>query len=862
MTESGLTQSICVVGGNAVSAFLSWRLSATNACDVTLVWKSGFENVSQYGISFRRWARDKKVERLELDKDDRNNIMADWDTEECMLTCWRRSSKFGNERFKPRHVVRTPEEAAGHSRASFDYVLLCVKALPDVYDLASVIESVVSPQHTCILVNTTHTLGIESYLEQRFPTNVVLSLVSGAEISQIGASEFEHKGDAGGMLWVGAANRNPAIPASIQTDMAEALAMTLKSGQVDCEVSTNIRQQQYERMIGPIAFHPASVIFETPSHADLLEKVGARSLITGVIDELINLAKVGHGCSFKPGFREEVMEQMVVAADAHSTMYQDFAARRPMEVETYLGSPIKLAQEAGVQVPRVETLYALLHNVNVVNQQRPQQTAPSSPVAQQGLPPRMSSAPAPKGQMYGPGPNGPMNGGPRNGTRPGSRAPSAAGGPPPPMRRGPPSMSGYPPPRGGMNGNGYGPRGPPPQQMPRRPSFEGAGDLEEFSHVMLYDNMPDGGPNGMDGEGAYDGAMTPNASSGNLALRERELALRQKEIALREREFNMGRRRGPPGPAPPPVARGGYDDDDEDGEDYFDPMAGAPNMPQADVDNLDMMSVTSRRTRKAPSAGQLRANPEMMSGSGGGARQSRGGMGWGKRPPMKQNRASSTLMSQMPGLHEELMNNPLMGYSSDRYGNVDRMNMGHESRTNSLTAERLSELQHNGPSPGGPFPPMSRRGSQSPGNPLSPGQRPPQHMQRVSPPNGYAPHPQSQRISPPNGYGHHPQANGGPQYGPNGPNGRPSPPGLRQPVPQRNNVAVPQQIEQTTSGVSTLKPQSNNSQVRSLTGSASASAGSGESNRSGALAGDSSELSGNSSSSSLNPRVAPGIGVR
>jgi hypothetical protein len=32
--------------------------------------------------------------------------------------------------------------------------------------------------------------------------------------------------------------------------MAEALSMTLKSGQVDCEVSPNIRQQQYERMIG------------------------------------------------------------------------------------------------------------------------------------------------------------------------------------------------------------------------------------------------------------------------------------------------------------------------------------------------------------------------------------------------------------------------------------------------------------------------------------------------------------------------------------------------------------------------------------------------------------------------------------
>ncbi|CAK3983374.1 Meiotically up-regulated 72 [Lecanosticta acicola] len=764
---------ILSVGGNAVSAFLSWRLSATQACDVTLVWKNGFDAVHQYGISFR-------------------------------------SDKFGNERFKPRHVVRVPEEAAGPSRASFDYVLLCVKALPDVYDLASVIESVVSPQHTCILVNTTHTLGIESYLEQRFPTNVVLSLVSGAEITQLGASEFEHKGST--ELHVGAANKNPSIPASIQGDMAEALAMTLKSGQVDCEVSPNIRQQQYERMTGPIAFYPISVLFETPVHAALLEKNGVRSLVTGVIDELMNLAQA-QGCSFTPDFKETTMEKMIVPSETNSIMYQDFTARRPMEVETYLGSPMKLAQEIGLQVPRIETLYALLHNVNTVNQTRPQHAAgPPSPPPQPT--PRMSSAPMPNGPPM-PFPNG--RGPPpsmRNGMRPGNRAPSQAGGPPG-MRRGPPSMSGYPPP-GRMNGNGWaGPRGPP-QQNSRRPSFEG-NDLEEFSHLMLYDNMPDGGEH-------FDGM--PSAPSGDLGLRERELALRQKELALREREYHMrsgGRR------VPPP--RDAYDEDEEDGDDFFDPSM-VPAGPGVDPDQIDMMSVTSRRTRKAPSASQLRNNPEMM-GAAPAVRSSRGPM---MRRPKMPNRTSAALMSEMPNLREELMNNPLMGYSSDRFGTVDRMNMGQESRANSLTAERLNELQHGGPPNG--FPPhpngypMNRRGSQSPGNPLSPGQRPPQ---RPSPPNG---------------------------YGPPGRNGRPSPPGMRQPVPRHppghGNAVAPQQIEQQT-GVSNLYPPKSGppNQVRSLTGSASASTGSGDSNRSARI---DSEPSAHTSSSSLGPR--PPVGVR
>lgn len=723
-----------------------------------------------------------------------------------------------------RTVVRTPEEAAGASRASFDYVVLCVKALPDVYDLASVIENVVAPQHTCILVNTTNTFGIEAYLEQRFPTNVVLSLVSGAEITQLGASEFEHKGST--ELWVGAANKNPSIPSSIQNDMAEALAMTLKSGQVDCDVSPNIRQQQFERMIGyvhppyttrvrsltnhhrPIAFHPASVIFETPSHAGLLEKAGVRSLISGVIDELMALAK-SQGCTFDASFREGVMEQMITPSDGNSTMYQDFTARRPMEVETYLGSPIKLAQETGIAVPRIETLYALLHNINTVNQTRP---AVTSPAPQPAPPVRMSNGPPPRGASMG-GPPPFMNGrGPHPGMRPGSRAPSVAGGPPPPgMRRGPPSMNGFPP---RMNGNGYGPRGPPPpQQMSRRGSMEG-NDLEEFSHLMLYDNMTDGHP----ADGAYDmGANGP----GDLTLRERELALRQKELALREREYNM--RRGP-GPRMSHGRPDTYDEDDEDGEDYFDPMM-APAGPQIDPDNFDMMSVTSRRTRKAPSASQLRANPEM---SAGGPPRSRNP--W-KRPAMK-NRTSATIMGQMPGLHEGIMNNPLLGYSSDRYGNVDRHNMGHESRANSLTAERLDELQNGGPGYSGPRGgayPTNRRGSQSPGNPLSPAVRPPPH--RGPPSNGYM--------------------NGA------GPNTRPSPPGTRPPPPTQGGAMGPPPRPEPQNGVSNLYPPKSGQQVRSLTGSASASAGSGESNRSAPL---DSDPSAHSSTSSLGPR--PPIGVR
>lgn len=729
---------ILSVGGNAVSAFLSWRLQATNACDVTLVWKSGFESVAQYGISFK-------------------------------------SPVYGNERFKPRSVVRSPEDASTSSKTSFDYVLLCVKALPDVYDLAGVIESVVAPQHTCIIINTTHALGIESYIESRFPTNVVLSLVAGADITQIGPSEFEHKGSS--EIWVGPANRNPSIPATIQSDMSEALAMTLSSGQVDCKVSQNIRQQQYERMIGPIAFHPTSVLFETSNHAELLEKAGVRPLISGTIDELVTIA-TAQGCSFPSDFREQTMEVMIRPAEGQTTMYQDFLARRPMEVESFLGSPLKLAQEVKVDAPRTETLYAMIHHLNQVNQMKPVGPNPAPTAGPGG--PRQPPTMRPNGV--------PMNGAPMKGPpRGGNRAPSMMNGQPPPgmmngqpppgmMRRGPPP-NGYPP-RGQSNGHG--------PSLSRRPSFED-NNLEEFGHLMLYDDVGEG-------ENMYANANGASSNS-DLAIRERELALRQREIALREREFQMQGRgpRRPPPPMAPPSHIGGFDDDDD--EDFFDPMS-APGASNVDPDNIDMMSVTSRRARKAPTPGQMRVNPEM----GPPSRGRSGGLMSRLPAGRNKNRTSTRVMADVPGLHDSLMNDPLMGYSSNRYGTVDRQQMNQDSRPNSLTAARLEEISHSMGPPAGPYGPFpgkqGRRTSHAPGNPMNPAAL--RNGGRPSPPNGY--HPNGVQ---PNGT----HTNGAHSSGmpPNGmlngmPNGRPSPPGVRHPVPRHppghGNAAAPHQVEQ------------------------------------------------------------------
>lgn len=538
-------------------------------------------------------------------------------------------------------------------------------------------------------------------------------------------------------------------------------------------------------LFSPIAFHPASVIFETPNHAVLLEKVGVRDLISGVIDELLSLA-AANGCKFDADFKQKTMDEMCKST-GESIMWQDYISRRPMEVEIYLGSPIKLARDSKVAIPRIESLYAILHNLNMVNRNRPKGDVaalgpPTSPTAPSPLPPRM---PSQNGHRQPPLMNG--NGMPPRGPRPRNSSNLSQAG----MRRGPPPMNGGPAP------NGYG-RIPPAMNMnmvngggSRQPSRRGSMDesnLEEFSHLVLYDDIPEGSESGVNGDT-------------DLALREREMQLRQREMALREQEMRM--RRGPPpsGPhrrGPPPPSRNSkqvFDDDDDDDDDYFDPTA-HPAPPMIDPDNFDMMSVTSKKNRKVPgpSAAQIRRNPDELANNpprGSRFRPSFGG----------RNRQSQ--LGHAPTTTADILDDPLMNYSSNRYGAVDRGTMNAGSRANSLTASRMEDLQF-GPGPGGP-PGMNgaypRRTSHSPGNPYSPSMR---GGRRPSPPNGY----------------------GGP-----GMNGRPSPPdGVRQPVPRyppgQGNQVAPQQVEQHI-GVSNL-PQMKPKNVPSLTGSASASADSGE----------------------------------
>lgn len=593
------------------------------------------------------------------------------------LLSLRRSEIYGSDRFRPSKgmpdlfvcdreansdlVVRSVEEAAAEN-TGFDYVFVCVKALPDVYDLSEVIQPVITPSHTCIIINTTSSIGIEASLMKAYPRNMVLSLCSGIELTQIGPADFEHT--LSKAVHVGAVRENPALPLEAQQDMIESLTLTLEAGAVECVSTVNIEKHQWERLIGMIAFHPISVILQEPNHTKLMEDPRIKELIDSVFDECLNVAEARR-CSFSYDYKLRAISAQTALKEVKSTMYQDYLARRPLEIEVYLSTPIRLAQEREVPVPHLKSIYALLQHINKVNQ-----TVPASPVPG----PSAKLQPQYTGQSMMPAqrPQRPMLDG---------RSMS--------MVQGPPSTNG-----------GY-IRGPPPtrriNQQPRLSRQDSLEGLEEFASVAMYtdlvpsDEYNHGNSNGRAPQSPHYGQMQPyndarvsrpqalrssttqgHYSSNHRGYEQQPSAARQGGFAglgnkmskLRMSGGNRGRNKD-------------FDEDEDD--DFIEPPA--PRGPPINPDQVDMLAMT-RRGRNSAMGTRLDAERTASFATA--------------RPRYPQSRTSSqNVMNDIPNVHDTVTASALFGMGDNRYGTVDSRSLAKQAnivRLNSMQSERLASM--------------------------------------------------------------------------------------------------------------------------------------------------------------------------
>ncbi|KAG8753618.1 hypothetical protein FRC14_005877 [Serendipita sp. 396] len=349
---------ILIVGAGAVGLFYSSRLhQPQNNVFVSLVCRSNYKAIKANGVK--------------------------------LLT-----HTFGEYSYRPENTFHSVGEAskfikfAPSTSRVWDYVVVTTKALPSssnsVESEANLIKPVVGPGTTIVLIQ--NGIGIERPYHDAFPDNILLSAVT-----VVSAEQTEH----------GVVRQNRWTRISIgpwmqgKGDEADGISKTrefcalLKAGGIKDAEEYEERELQFVRwhkIAINAAFNPSSVLSNGAPNSDMAADALLREHIVGIMNEILRLASAILQSPIPPKFAtpEQIIQSTLrntrqnfdnktkpqsnnskpsnnqQGESSRPSMWYDWAQGRPMELEVILGNVVREAKRVGIEVPRVQSMYALL----------------------------------------------------------------------------------------------------------------------------------------------------------------------------------------------------------------------------------------------------------------------------------------------------------------------------------------------------------------------------------------------------------------------------------------------------------------------------------------------------------------------
>ncbi|KAI8142380.1 ketopantoate reductase PanE/ApbA C terminal-domain-containing protein [Fennellomyces sp. T-0311] len=289
----------------------------TQSCQVTTVCRSNYETVRDHGFTME-------------------------------------SAKFGRGVFKPHNVVRSVKEATVHG--PFDYILVTLKALPDVYDIAEIIAPAVIPKETAIVL-IQNGLGVEAPIVQRFPENPLISIVAYIATLQDKPGYTRHLG--GERLRLGILDPSAEPAAKMFMDR-------LRHGNVNVEYVDEIEHTRWEKVFWNGGFGPVCAILRLNT-SEVTRNAKARGMVKKLMVELMTAAEAATGIPYEPEYRSEVLiENTAQGHDNYKpSMQLDLERGNPVEVEVILGTALRSATKNGLAVPTIQLMYDLCRAMNI-----------------------------------------------------------------------------------------------------------------------------------------------------------------------------------------------------------------------------------------------------------------------------------------------------------------------------------------------------------------------------------------------------------------------------------------------------------------------------------------------------------------
>ncbi|TPX33999.1 2-dehydropantoate 2-reductase [Synchytrium microbalum] len=270
------------------------------------------------------------------------------------------SPSFGDRLWKPHQVFANVDEASKSLPAGgYEHILVCSKALPELEDMPSMVEGLVTVGKTSIVLMQ-NGIGIEAPWVKQFPRNVVVSCMIATGATQTEPGMIWHRSDASITAMGVYTDENSRTNAAHSLTSLESLVGIMKgSGKLTIKTPTNVQDERWNKILVNGTFGPLSVV----AGAIPSSQIATDPLLSVVahenMKEIASVAKAVLGYPI-PGMDLEKTLNNVTRVRGKSSFLVDWDRGIPMEVEVLLGNVSRLAKQHGVATPRVDMLYALL----------------------------------------------------------------------------------------------------------------------------------------------------------------------------------------------------------------------------------------------------------------------------------------------------------------------------------------------------------------------------------------------------------------------------------------------------------------------------------------------------------------------
>ncbi len=273
------------------------------------------------------------------------------------------SPQYGDYQWTP---ARTFDSAASARRSGikWDYVVVSTKALPDVSDDTQLLEGLVTPDTAVVLIQ--NGLGVEEPYAKRFPGSTVLSAVTVASAAQPSHGHIQH--NRWTRINIGPYFGDPPTTKSKEKATAQTqrfVDLLVAGGIKDAIADTHEKLQlvRWHKIAINASMNPSAVLSGGSTNEAMASDPELYSHLKGVMEEVLTTAPKVVGTPFPAVFAtpEAILRSTQKnKSGSKPSMLLDWEADKPMELEVILGNPIRLARAKGYEMPRMQTLYALL----------------------------------------------------------------------------------------------------------------------------------------------------------------------------------------------------------------------------------------------------------------------------------------------------------------------------------------------------------------------------------------------------------------------------------------------------------------------------------------------------------------------